>query len=137
MHHDVQDLWLSMLGTGHAFHVINATLFRSRGTSAANSSSPPSSSKMSSPRFARFREDSNMWRSCQFPPKTTTKGQFPKKHVLCQNLLLQHLPAEPGNDTNVPTVPHSTRLCLSASASRPNFLSFQSIKEDEARGKAS
>ena len=34
-------------------------------------------------------------------------------------------------------VPHSTRLCLSASASRPDFLSFKPRQEDEERAKAS
>ena len=36
----------------------------------------------------------------QFPPKTA-KNEVPKEHVLCQNLLLSHLPAVPRNDTNV------------------------------------
>ena len=43
----------------HAFHVINETLFGSRGTSSANSFSS-GSFRVSSPRFARFREDSNL-----------------------------------------------------------------------------
>ena len=60
----------------HAFDVINVTLFGSRGTSSANSFSS-GSSKMSSPRFARFREDSNL-RSCvkfQRKPRRTNSSQ--------------------------------------------------------------
>ena len=74
-HHNIRNQWLLMQGTEvqnnrtrrkvakilvqHAFHVINVTLFGSRGTSSANWLSS-SSSKVSIPRFARFREDSNL-----------------------------------------------------------------------------
>ena len=60
----------------HAFHVINVTLFGSRGTSSAKSLSS-GSSRVSIPRFARFREDSNLG-SCinsQRKPRRTNSSQ--------------------------------------------------------------
>ena len=53
----------------------------------------------------------------------------PKVHVLRQSLLSEHHPAVPQNDTQRITVLHSTRLCLSASASKPDFLSFRPRQE--------
>ena len=60
----------------HAFHIINVTLFGSRGTSSANSSSS-GSSKMSSARSARFREDSNLGSCINFnqKPRRTNSSQ--------------------------------------------------------------
>ena len=83
----------------HAFHVINVTLFGSLGTSSANSFSSVSS-KMSSPRFARFREDSNLDR-VSVSSENHDERTVPKEHVPRQSLLLQHPPAVPQNDTNV------------------------------------
>ena len=138
-HHDVQDQWLLMQGTNkdtsrctgsvasdagnqspepagkkesceklarHAFHVINVTLFGSRGTSFANLLSS-GSSRVSIPRFARFREDSKLGSCINFQRKPRI------------------------------TVPHATRLCLSASASNPDLLSFRPRQEDEERARAS
>ena len=93
----------------YAFHEINVTLFGSCGTSSANWL-PSGSSKVSIPRFEQT---------------------VPKVHVLHQSLLSQHHSAVPHIDTNVFIVPHSTRLCLSASASKPDFLSFKPRQEDE------
>ena len=59
----------------HAFHVINVTLFGSLGTSSANLLSS-GSSRVSIPRFARFRQDSNLEIVYQFPKKTTSNEQF-------------------------------------------------------------
>ena len=70
--------------TGHAFHVINVTFFGSLGSSAANTSSS-GSSKMSSPRFALFREDSNLG-SCINTHRKPSTRTVPKEHVLCQSL---------------------------------------------------
>ena len=61
----------------HAFHVINVTLLRSRGTSSANTLSS-GSSRVSIPRFARFREDSTLGSCINFQRKTTTNEQFPR-----------------------------------------------------------
>ena len=60
----------------HALHVINVTLFGSRGTSSANSSSS-GSSRVSIPRFARFREDSNSGSCINFQrkPRRTNSSQ--------------------------------------------------------------
>ena len=104
-HLDVQDQWLLMQGTKvqnkcvrkkvakklarHAFHVINETLFGSRGTSSANSLSS-GSSRVSIPRFARFPEDSNLGTCINFCRKPTTNKQFPKCtcciRVFCHNI---------------------------------------------------
>ena len=61
---------------GHAFHVINVTLFGSRGTSSANSLSSGSSG-VSIPRFARFRENSNLGSCINFQrkPRRTNSSQ--------------------------------------------------------------
>ena len=60
----------------HAFHVINVTLFGSRGTSSANSLSS-ASSRVSIPRFGRFREDSNLGSCINFQrkPRRTNSSQ--------------------------------------------------------------
>ena len=115
MHHDVQDQWLLMQGievqnkragnevagnlAKHAFHVINSTLFGSRGTSSINSFSS-GSSKISSPRSARFREDSNLDR-VSISSENHDERTVPKVHLLRRSLLLQHLPAVPQLDINV------------------------------------
>ena len=74
----------------HAFYVINVTLFGSRGTSSANSLSS-GSSRVSIPRFARFREDSNFGIVYQFPAKPRrTNSYFPRCtcciRVFCHNI---------------------------------------------------
>ena len=58
----------------------------------------------------------------QFPAKTTTS---------------QHHPAVPQNDTNVLLFHTQRDSCLSASASKPDFLSFRPRQEDEERARAS
>ena len=60
----------------HAFHVINVTFFGSRGTSSANSLSL-GSTKVSIPRLARFREDSNLGSCINFKrkPRRTNSSQ--------------------------------------------------------------
>ena len=52
-----------------------------------------------------------------------------------ESLLVQRHPAVQQNGNNVS--PHSKRLCLRASASRSDFLSFKPRHEDEERAKAS
>ena len=59
-----------------AFHVINVTLLGSRGTSSANSL-PSSSPRVSIPRFAQFREDSNLKSCTNFQRKPQRTKQFP------------------------------------------------------------
>ena len=96
MHHGVQDQWLLMQGNevqnecarkavaetlaNHAFHVINVTLFGSRGTSSANSFSS-GSSKISSRRFARFRDDSNLGSCINFQRKPRRTNSFQGAHA--------------------------------------------------------
>ena len=90
-------------------------LLGSRGISAANSSSS-GSAKMSSPRFARFREDSNL-ESCFYfhrKPRRTNS----------QSLLLQHHPAAPHRATLNEALFESKR-------SQATFLVFQAKEEDE------
>ena len=84
----------------HVFHVINVTLFGSRGTSSSNSLSS-SLSRVSIPRLARFREDSNLGSCINFQRKARRTNSSPKVHVLHQSLLSQHHPAVPQNDSNV------------------------------------
>ena len=95
----VQDLWLLMHPktrtnvpetrlsklTRQAFHVINVTLLGSPGMWTGISSSSGSAT-MSSPRFARFVEDSTLGSCLTFDRKTTT-GTVPEEHVLYQSLL--------------------------------------------------
>ena len=50
---------------------------------------------------------------------------------MCISLLLPHLPAVPRNDTNVFIVPHSTGLCLSASA--PDQISCLSSQDERTK----
>ena len=108
------DQWLLMHGTKspeqvckkgsceklarHALHVIHVTPFGSRRTSANSLSS--GSSRVSIPRFARFREDSNLG-SCGNFQRNHDERTVPKVHVLHQSLLSQHHPDVPQNDTNV------------------------------------
>ena len=82
----------------HAFHEVNVTLFGSRGTSSANSLSS-GSSRVSIPRCARFREDSNLASCINF--ENHDERTVSEVHVLHQSLLSQHHPAVPQNDTNV------------------------------------
>ena len=109
----------------HAFHVINVTLIGSRGTSSANSFRPvlPKCQVHVLHGFAKIQ----IWDRVSI--EKHDERTFPKE----QSRLLQHLPAVPLNDTNV-SLSHIQRDCLSASASRPDFLSFKPRQEDEERG---
>ena len=119
----------------HAFHAVNVTLFGSRGTSSANWLSS-GSSKVSIPRFARFREDSILGSCINFhrKPGRTNSSQGARAASESFVTTSPHCAAE-GHQRI--TVPHSTRLCLSASASKPDFLSFRPRQEDEERARAS
>ena len=73
--------------------MINVTLFGSRGISDANSSSS-GFAKMSSPRLARFREDSNLMvfffkKKNKISPESTVDEQSPRStcciRVFCHN----------------------------------------------------
>ena len=92
-HHDFQDQWLLMQGTEvqnkcagkgfaeklakHAFHVINVTLFGSRGTSSENSFSSGSSQNVKST-FCTVSRGFKLGIVFQIPAKTTTNEQFPR-----------------------------------------------------------
>ena len=94
----------------HAFHVINVTLFGSRGPSNTNWLSS-GSSKVSIPRFARFREDSNLGSCINFQRKprrtNSSHGARAASEFFCHNV---------------------TRLCCRV---------FRPRQEDEERAKAS
>ena len=75
------------------------TLFGSRGTSAANSSSS-SSAKLSSPRLARSREYSNLGSCINFHRKPRRTSSSQGEHVLHQSLLSQQHPTVLHSDTN-------------------------------------
>ena len=119
----------------HAFHVINVTLFGSRGTSSVNCLSS-GSSKVSIPRFARFREDSNLGSCINFQrkPRRTNSSQGARATPESFVTTSPNCAAEWHQRI---TVPYSTRLCLSASASKPDFLPFRPRQEDEERARAS
>ena len=73
----------------HAFHVVNVTLFGSRGTSSANSLSS-GSSRVSFPRFARFREDSNLGSCINFQRRlrrtNSSQGARAASGFFCHNI---------------------------------------------------
>ena len=83
--------------TRHAFHVINVTLFGSRATSSANSSSS-GSSRVSIPRLARFIQTLDR---VSIASENHDERTVPKAPVLHQSLLSHHLTAVLKNDTNV------------------------------------
>ena len=119
----------------HAFHEINVALFGSRGTSSANSLSS-GSSRVSIPRFARFREDSNSVSCINFQrkPRRTNSSQGARA---ASESFVTTWPSCAAERHQRIIVPHSTRLSLSASASRTDFLSFRSTQEDGERARAS
>ena len=82
--------------------------------------------------FARIQT----WDRVSISSENHDERTVPKVHLLHQSLLSQHHPTVLQSDTSV-FVPHSTRLCLSASASKPDFLSFRPRQEDEERAGAS
>ena len=101
--------------TRHAFHVINVTLFGSRGTSSANSLSS-SSSRVSIPRFARFREDSNLGSCINFQRKPLRTNSSQGARAASESFVTTSPNCAAEWHQRI-IVPHSTRLCLSASAS--------------------
>ena len=92
--------------------------------------------QMSSLRFALFRDDSNLGSWSSFHRKTTSNEQFTRS-TCSVRVFRYHISQLCRRMAQRTIVPHSTRLGLSAIASRPDFLSFRPRHEDKERARAS